>query len=224
MVTSIPQEARTLMKEADSLVDRVYADLLEGILSGRLTAGSKISEPQIAATAGVSRAPLREAIRRLEERRLVTHSPRRGVRVISPDDGMFQELMSIRAVLEGLAARQAAANVTIADGNELRAMLEHHGQVLREHGPMEYWQSSANTDFHHRLVLLSRNQALMDLVNDRFWPVFLLIRKARRAEPGRIERSYIEHRRITNAILDHDEDLAEMLMRRHIEASVPRLT
>lgn len=207
------------MKDPDSLVDRVYANLLEGILSGRLSAGSKISEPQIAASASISRAPVREAIRRLEERRLVTHQPRQGVKVISPDLKMRQSLMSVRGVLEGLAAREAAMRATDGDIRDLVGMLAAHGRTLRDHGPQEYWQSSANGDFHHRLVLLSRNDYLIDLVNDSLWPLFQLVRRARRAEPGRIERSHVEHRRIANAIQDRDGDLADLLMRRHIEAS-----
>jgi DNA-binding GntR family transcriptional regulator len=207
---------------SESLVDLVYSSLLEDILSGRLVAGAKLSEPRIAASAQVSRAPVREAIRRLEERRLVTHRPRQGVRVIEPDEAMRIHLMSVRGVLEGLAAREAALRATDEDIRSLQEMLDGHGQALRNHGPVEYWQSSANTDFHHRVGLMSGNDYLIDLINDRFWPVFQLMRRARRVEPGRIERSYIEHCRIANCIAERDGDLAELLMRRHIEAALNR--
>ncbi len=206
--------------ENASLVDIVYAKLLEDILGGRLAAGEKLSEPRISAALQVSRAPVREAIRRLEERQLVTHRPRQGVRVIAPDDKTRSDLMSMRAVLEGLAAREAARSAGQAAVAGLTTMLEAHGRTLRDSGPLEYWQSAANSDFHHRVAVMSGNDFLIDLINDRYWPVFQLVRRARRDEPGRIVRAYEDHCRIASAIRDADGDLAQLLMRRHIEAAM----
>ncbi|ADO42935.1 GntR family transcriptional regulator [Ketogulonicigenium vulgare] len=206
-------------EQDDSLVDRVYSRLLGEILNGTLAPGAKLSEPKIAATEDVSRAPVREAIRRLEERGLVTHRLRQGVRVIVPDETMRANLMAVRGALEGLAARQAAENATDSERASLAVMLDAHRDKLEREGPVDYWQSNVNTDFHHRVATLSRNSHLIDLINDRFWPLFQLVRRARRDEPGRIRRSYVEHRRIANAIIDRDGDVAELLMRRHIEAA-----
>ncbi|ARO14852.1 GntR family transcriptional regulator [Ketogulonicigenium robustum] len=203
----------------DSLVDRVYDRLLGQILSGDLAPGAKLSEPKIAAADQISRAPVREAIRRLEERGLVTHRLRQGVRVIVPDEAMRANLMAVRGALEGLAARQAAQNATEDELKTLATMLDAHRDVLERDGPLDYWQSRANTDFHHRVATMSRNTHLIDLINDRFWPLFQLVRRARRDEAGRIRRSYVEHRRIANAIIERDGDVAELLMRRHIEAA-----
>ncbi|MGP1667746.1 MAG: GntR family transcriptional regulator, partial [Rhodanobacter sp.] len=109
--------------EATSLADSLFERLSEAIVTGEFEAGSKLSEPRLATRYRVSRGPIREAIRRLEERKLVTRLPRQGVRVIVPTSALAAELFRIREVLEGLAARQAACNATKDEVATLRAML-----------------------------------------------------------------------------------------------------
>ena len=100
--------APTADQSGQPLVDTLFERLSEAIVTGELAPGSKLSEPRLAARYGVSRAPLREAIRRLEERKLVQRTPRQGVRVVVPSLATAVELFKIREVLEGLAAREAA--------------------------------------------------------------------------------------------------------------------
>src|SRR3546814_14196464 len=79
---------------------------------------------------GVSRGPLREATRRLQERMLVTHTPRQGVRVVELSREVLHEVCTIREALEGIAAREAAINITDEEAIELTGVLERHRRLL----------------------------------------------------------------------------------------------
>src|SRR3546814_6284451 len=83
-----------------SLADRVVEHLTQAIISGELRPGARISEPKLAKQLGVSRGPLREATRRLQERMLVTHTPRQGVRVVELSREVLHEVCTIREALE----------------------------------------------------------------------------------------------------------------------------
>jgi len=201
------------------LTDQLFEQLSEAIVAGTFAAGAKLSEPRLAAQYGVSRGPVREAIRRLEERRLVTRTPRQGVRVVVPTPGNALELFTIREVLEGLAARQAAENALDSEIDALRAMLAHHREALSQPDAMVYWQATANSDFHFMVARIGRNQHLFDLLCGEYYTLFRLFRMRHRIVPGRAQRALTEHERIVDAIADRDAELAEMLMRRHIASA-----
>lgn len=205
--------------ESTSLSDSLFEQLSEAIVTGEFAAGSKLSEPRLAKRYGVSRGPLREAIRRLEGRKLVTRLPRQGVRVIVPTSAMAAELFRIREVLEGLAAREAARNATAEEITELRTMLARHTQALAEPDAMLYWQATANSDFHFMIARMARSQHLFDLLCGEYYTLFRLFRMKHRIVPGRAKRALIEHVRIVDAIADGDAELAEMLMRRHVASA-----
>jgi len=217
VTTEIAEDIRPESEEeSGSLSDALFEQLSEAIVTGEFAPGSKLSEPRLASRFGVSRGPLREAIRRLEERKLVTRLPRQGVRVIVPSRQLAVELFNIREVLEGLAARQAAQHATRAEVAEMRAMLAAHRLALAEPDAMVYWQATANTDFHFMLARMARNSHLFDLLCGEYYTLFRLYRMQHRIVPGRAKRALLEHERIADAIADGDGELAEMLMRRHI--------
>lgn len=203
-------------QQALPLTDLLFERLSEAIVSGEFAAGSKLSEPRLAARFGVSRGPLREAMRRLEERKLVTRTLRQGVRVIVPTRKAAAELFEIREVLEGLAAREAALRRLPAEIDELRAMLARHAEILASPDAMVYWQATANTDFHFFIVRIARNSRLFDLLCGEYYTILRLYRMQHRIVPGRAQRALMEHGRIVDAIADGDGELAELLMRRHI--------
>lgn len=205
--------------ENTSLADSLFDRLSEAIVTGEFAAGSKLSEPRLANRYGVSRGPLREAIRRLEERKLVTRLPRQGARVIVPTSAMAAELFRIREVLEGLAAREAARNATKDEVAELRTMLAAHAKALAEPDAMLYWQATANSDFHFMIARIARSQHLFDLLCGKYYTLFRLFRMQHRIVPGRAQRALVEHGRIVDAIADADPELAELLMRRHIASA-----
>lgn len=202
----------------ETIADRVFRAIGDAIITGRIASGSKLSEPELARRFGISRGPLREAIRRLEERRLVTRSPRLGARVVTITREMMSETFAVREVLEGLAAREAARNVTDEEIAELRRLLDLHREQI-EGGSGAYAQSGADEDFHFAIVKYSRNTNLFHLLCDEYYQLIRLYRFQHAIVRGRAQRAFVEHTRIADAIADRDADLAEMLMRRHIRAS-----
>ena len=220
-MTEVLQDDGEIVESVDErlLTDQLFEQMSEAIVVGTFAPGTKLSEPRLAAQYGVSRGPLREAIRRLEERRLVTRAPRQGVRVVVPTPRDALELFTIREVLEGLAARHAADNATEAEVDDLRAMLAHHREALSKPDAMVYWQATANSDFHFMVARVGRNQHLFDLLCGEYYTLFRLYRMQHRIVPGRAQRALAEHERIVEAIADRDAELAEMLMRRHIDSA-----
>jgi DNA-binding GntR family transcriptional regulator len=201
------------------LTDQLFETLSEAIVIGTFAPGSKLSEPKLASQYGVSRGPLREAIRRLEERKLVVRTPRQGVRVVVPSRTHAIELFTIREVLEGLAARQAAQWATPDEVAQLRAMLDGHREALARPDAIMYWQATANSDFHFLIARISRNSHLFELLCGEYYTLFRLYRMKHHIVPGRAQRALVEHTRIVDAIADGDAELAELLMRRHIASA-----
>lgn len=204
--------------QAITLADRVYDLLSDAIINGELSPGVKLSEPDLSRRYGVSRGPLREAIRRLEERRLVTRSPWLGARVITLDLELLRETFSVREVLEGLAAREAAQRVSDAQIEELRDMLEQHERMLNV-ASHNYVQGTADQDFHFAVARFSGNANLYRLLCGEYYQLIGLFRRQHAIVPGRAKRAFTEHKRIFEAIADRDGELAEILMRRHVGAS-----
>jgi DNA-binding GntR family transcriptional regulator len=114
--------------QAQSLVDAVTERIEAAIISGALEPGSRLSEQALAASLGVSRGPLREAIRRLEGRKLLQRTPNIGVRVAALSLKDLNEVLQVREALEGMAAALAASNMTDAEVAALQGLLDKHGQ------------------------------------------------------------------------------------------------
>ena len=199
--------------------DRLFAQLSEAIVAGEMTAGSRISEPDLAARFGTSRAPLREAIRRLEERKLVSRIAHQGARVAVLSPARIAEIYAVREALEGMAAREAASRITPAELDRLRTHLDAHEAMLDGDGGDDYKQGVADDDFHFVIIRASGNATLIDLLLDQYYALIRMFRRQHRQVAGRARRALFEHRRITDALADHDADLSEMLMRRHIAAA-----
>lgn len=198
--------------------DRLFAHLVEAIVAGELAPGSKLSEPDVAARFGTSRAPLREAIRRLEERKLVSRVARQGARIAILSAPRIAEIYAVREALEGVAAREAASRMTASDIARLRAHLAIHEQTLAEAGD-DYRQGVADEDFHAVIIRASGNTTLIELLLDQYYALIRMFRRRHRQIAGRARRALIEHARITDALADRDGELAELLMRRHIAAA-----
>lgn len=204
---------------SSGLASRLYDDLTRAILAGTLAPGEKLSEPAIARSFGASRAPVREAIRRLQERGLVTYAVNQGARVAQPSAAEFLALLDVREAMEGMAARLAATHMEISEVAALEALVAgHRGEI--ERNPLgAYLQDDPETDFHRRIARGSGNPILADLLCEQFYPRLRLCRRLHRTVQGRGREAWKEHLRITEAIGQRDGELAEILMRRHIRAA-----
>lgn len=198
-----------MVKESGDTSDRVFDWLGEAILNGEIPFGEKLNEPRLARQFSVSRGPVREAIRRLEEKRLVVRKPNQGARVIVPTDQGLLELFTLREALEGMAAREAAQKITPPEVEALR-------EAVRRGAVAGNDPAATLPDLHILIARASKNSLLFTLLCDDYYKLLALYRRQYAIIFGRRDDTSHEHERIVEAIADHDEDVAEILMRRHI--------
>jgi DNA-binding GntR family transcriptional regulator len=146
-----------------SLVDLVAADLREAILAGRLASGERISDMRVAEEMGISRAPVREALRQLAARGLVQEKPRRGAFVTRLTRSRVEEVYDCRRALEGLAARRLAsrAHKDSEAAATLRAIVEEMDEAAGEGNP--FTMAQVDHRFHITLCELTGNSWLVRL-------------------------------------------------------------
>lgn len=205
--------------ESGTLSDHVFRCIQSAIVRGEITPGSKISEPELARAYGISRGPLREAIRRLEGQRLLVRVPHAGARVVSLSPGELLELYEIRESLEGMACRLAAERMSEAEIDELRRVLDTHERDAAFQAGVGYYQQEGDFDFHYRIIQGSGNRTLSNLLCNELYQLVRMYRIQFSTMPNRPRQAFNEHHRILDAIAERDGELAELLMRRHIAAS-----
>ncbi len=208
-----------MTEDAVTIADQIFAEIRQEIVEGRIPQGSKISEPELARRYGISRGPLREAMRRLESSNLVSRRANVGARVITLSSEQLLEIYHVREALEGMAARLAAERMPGAEVKELQSLLaEHRRQVELEQG-RAYFQREGDLDFHYRIVRGSHNLRLVSLLCNDLYHLVRMYRCQFGMVSPRARRAFREHAQIVDAIADRDGELAEILMRRHIRAS-----
>jgi len=207
------------LSDRQTLSDKVFNDLKEAIIKGELPQGSKITEDEIAKQYGISRGPLREAIRRLEGLRLLIRKPHAGTRVVTLTHSMMEEIYTVREALEGMSARLAATRMSDEEVGELHQLLEKHESTIDQSQGKEYFQREGDLDFHFRIAQASNNQWLIDLLSSELYQLLRMCRHRSSQTPERPIKALAEHKQITEAIANRDPELAEILMRRHISGA-----
>ncbi|EGR1857930.1 GntR family transcriptional regulator [Vibrio cholerae] len=193
--------------------------LIEAIVEGELAPGSKISEPELAKQFQVSRGPLREALMRVEGLGLIERIPHIGARVTQLSPTKLVELYAVREALEGMAARLAARNITEIELAGLESLLSTHSTHIDQVEGASYFHQQGDFDFHYRIIQASRNQQLIGLLCDELYHLLRMYRYQSPRSHSRPVEALEEHKFILRAIRQRDEELAEMLMRRHISRS-----
>tara|TARA_Y100000748_G_scaffold156822_1_gene131278 strand:+ start:22243 stop:22950 length:708 start_codon:yes stop_codon:yes gene_type:complete len=209
----------TLDGPTQTLSDGAFERIQAAIVKGEIAPGTRISEQYLSTTFGIGRGPLREAIRRLEGRRLVVRIPHAGVRVVSLDYAELIELYHVREALEGMACRLAAQNMTEDEIAALRDVLAMHEQHSGLKANKSYYQQEGDLDIHYLIVQGSKNRTLSHMLCDELYQLVRMYRYRFSTTPKRPKQAFAEHHNIIQAIADRDGELAEMLMRRHISAS-----
>ena len=207
-----PFESRTLAAHA-------YKSIKADIIIGALAQGSKIIESDLALKYGISRGPLREAIHRLEQIKLVVRVPHAGSRVITLDMKMMEDIYTARESLEGMAARLAARLMPHEDIQALHQLLDAHEEAIGKTEGKAYLQGEGDIDFHYRIALASQNQWILENLNRELYQLIRMGRHQSGQTPSRSSISLAQHRQIASAIEQRDEELAEILMRRHISGA-----
>lgn len=199
--------------------DEAFDCLQTAVVKGELAPGEKIGELELCTRFSLTRGPLREALGRLESRGLLVRRPHAGVKVVSVGADELLELYRIREAMEGLAARQAAERMTDAEIAELHATLDSHAVLIEEAQGEAYYQGEGDYDFHHRIATGSRNSKLAQMLLGDLYYMVRMYRYRLSTSGGRPKRALGEHRRIAEAIASRDGELAEFLMKRHINAA-----
>ena len=213
------EQALPILDDTETLSEQVFRTIQAAIVKGEIAPGSKISEPELARTYGISRGPLREAIHRLEGQKLLVRVPHVGARVVSLSHAELIELYEIRESLEGMACRLAAERMTQAEIDDLRRVLDLHEQDAAFKAGVGYYQQEGDFDFHYRIIQGSGNQTLSRMLCGELYQLVHMYRLQFSATPNRPRQAFAEHHRILDAIAERDGELAELLMRRHIAAS-----
>ena len=215
---SIPRSPIALAAR-ESLAQLVQRELERQILSGELAAGERLNEVALAQRLEVSRGPVREALRSLEEAGLVQFEKNRGatVRVISPEAAI--EIYEIRAMLESLACRRAAARATREEVGALGPLVDEMDLAAQAGNVGDF--NRLNIRFHERLVELSGSRELA-VAYRRLVGNLTLFRLRTLAVEGSLAESNAEHRRIVQGLAAADAEGAARVMQEHIESSSRR--
>lgn len=199
----------------NSLRGRVFRKLREDILSGVYEDQEELREITIGEELGVSRTPVREALRQLELEGLVTIIPNKGAYVTSIKAKDVADIYHVRSMLEGLCARWATEHITeeqIGRLEEILVLSEFH--VQRGNGDTAQ-VSELDGKFHQVLYEASDSRILKHVLSD-FHKYVQMARKLSVKKKERAEKSIAEHRDILEAIRNKDTDLAEKLANQHI--------
>ena len=206
-------------KDPITAADRVLLEIQRAIVEGQIPPGTKISEPELAKQFDLSRAPLREALARLERCHLIERIPNAGARVVKLSVAGLVSLYQLRETLEGLACRLAAEHMTDAEIMQVQHLLDQHLSTQRVREGESYYQEAGDVDFHYRIILGSKNPYLINLLCDELYFIVRMYRVQLGMNGPRVSRAFDEHKAIINAIANRDGELADLLMRRHIGAS-----
>lgn len=191
----------------------VYVALRDEIRKGRLQPGDRLRETEIAARLGVSRTPVREALKRLESDGVVAFGQARGLTVTKLSHGQILELYAMREVLEGAAARFAAERAAPFEIASLKQILAQHDGMKT---PKE--AADANRRLHDQLIAAAHNvylQRVMNVLSD----ALTLLGTTTYSVPGRIESGWKENAEIIACIGRREPAAAEEAARRHIRAA-----
>ena len=195
-----------------SLADQVFERLEAEILSGKYQRGEVVTELQLCAELGVSRTPVREALRRLSQEHLIEDSPR-GTVVLGVVRKDFEDMCAIRLRIEGLAVRGFIDNLSEDSLRQLREAVEFQEFYLNKSDPDHI--KAMDSRFHELIYQNCGSAILCDTLS----PLHKKVQKFRRLsieQSGRAETSVREHRAIYEAIAAKDADLAERLMNEHV--------
>lgn len=200
---------------------RISKQIEDDIIYGRLQPGEKLDEVTLCEKYGVSRTPIREALKLLSSEGLVEIRPRRGAIIPTLNIVTLCEMFEVMAELEGMCGRLAARRINEAEKIELLSLHNQCKEYVLEGNTESYYE--ANRKFHFFLYQLSHNNFLTEQtsnLHNRLHPY----RRLQLRVNNRMQNSFEEHQNIVDAITDGNEDLAEDLLKGHVSVQGQRFT
>ena len=202
-----------------SLADQVYEVLETNILSGIYTRGDVLTENKLCDILGVSRTPIREALRRLEQENLIKESGKGSV-VVGITEKDLNDIFTIRRQIEGYAAALAAENCTNTELEQLKSALELQEFYLSKHNPEEI--KTMDNKFHETLYSISGSVTFYSILLSLHKKV-QKYRKASIQSKSHAKESVDEHKLIFNAIAARDKEKAALYASQHVENAYNRI-
>lgn len=222
MSTTPPSSALQQIKQRRSrtLTTIVREEIAGMIASGELSSGDRINESELATRLGISRGPVREACRSLEEAGLLVSVVNQGVfvREMTLDDA--RELYQVRGALSGLIGRLAAEHATGASLKTLEALVDAMNKAADQQNLSGYYK--LNLEFHDLLMKIANNQTLADLYQSVVRQTHLFRRRGL-VQQGSLKTSNQEHQAILDALEKHDGAAAEQALTLHVAKGWARL-
>lgn len=197
--------------------EQAYRQIRDQILTGQLPSGQWLREGDLADALGVSRTPVREALRRLTAEGLAQHEPNRGVRVQSWTVEDLDEMYTLRSLLEPFGARLAAARGRV-DVSVLAGLADAMDRSAGSDRPDLDAITTLNNEFHTMILRGSGNRRLQEVVGT-IVQVPLVLRTFSHYSDRALKRSLAHHREIVEALRAGDPDWAESVMRSHVRAA-----
>lgn len=195
------------------LYEEVADQLRVRIFAHELAPGTWIDEQTLAKEFGISRTPLREAIKVLAAEGLITMKLRRGAYVTEVNRGDLEQIFTILSLLEGQAAKEAATKAQEKDLNDLDDMHLRLEKAAADRNLDQFFE--VNVRFHERIIAIANNPWMTSVIAD-LRKVLKLQRKDSLSRSGRLQSSLSEHREILKALLKRDPIAAEQAMRTHL--------
>jgi DNA-binding GntR family transcriptional regulator len=206
--------SRTIGGQHSTLRDQVLTELRRRIVEAEYGPGERLREDRLAQDFGVSRNPVREALRVVEAEGFVHVEPRRGAVVAVPDERTMRELFAVRALLEPLAAQLAAERATQADLASLRALLDAARSATDDGNYTRV--AELNTRLHARVAELSGNRWVVQFSATMYRHVQWVFRLG---APARATHSWREHVRLVEALESGDPEAAARAAAEHVDAA-----
>ncbi len=203
-----------MSSEIHSRGELAYQQLFDAIQKGTLKPGTRIRETDIAEEFGISRTPVRDAIRRLENDGLIVHLPHQGAVIRTLEHREIMEMYEMRQVLEGTAAFHAAQHASDLEIDELIEL----NILMLENKEDESGAAEANRLFHQTLYRAANNRYLIDAINNLSNAMALLDGTTLHS-CERVENAYNEHQEIINQIQSRKGTEANQAVRSHISNS-----
>ncbi|MCA1928049.1 MAG: GntR family transcriptional regulator [Calditerrivibrio sp.] len=197
----------------ERIADRIRSDIVKGIFGN----GERLIEPKLAEIYGISRTPIREALRQLESEGFIEIVPRKGAVVKELTLSDIDNLYAIKANLEGLAARQAVENITDRDIEKLISVNEKFISLFKGGDGVVEEYLKYNISFHNYFIKMSNNVKLVEIL-EGLNKNFQRFRSVLVSKVDRVEEAYLEHNKIIEAFRKRNAEYVEKAVRYHIES------
>jgi len=204
----------SIVNKQKYLRDHIFEKLQQAIYSGKLKSGERLTEKKIAEELGVSRTPVLEALYRLASSGLIKIIPHRGFMISRWSAKEIKDVMEIRIALEMLALRLTIQRISPKEIDELKTLLIEMKEAVKKEDITR--ASQLNTLFHDKIIIASKNKELSQAIEPIKNKIYHF-RIISISSPNRLKKSFEEHKKILDAIINKDSELAQELIAQHIK-------